>query len=83
MAVQTLFLDLVLDRQAMRVPTGFAQNVFALHHLETWDQILYAARKHVTDVRLAVGCRRTVVKRKCTATLGGCLFEDFVFLPKV
>ena len=66
----------------MRVPTRLAQNVFALHHLIARDKVLDTARKHVTDVRFAVGCRRSVVKGKGPVALCRGLFKNFVLLPE-
>ena len=79
------FLDLQLDRQTVCVPPRLAQNVIALHRLVTRYDVLHNTRQYVTDVRLAVGGRRTVVEGELGLALGRlyALFEDAVALPKL
>src|SRR5690606_36528746 len=57
-----LFLDLVLDGQAVRVPARFARTVEAAHRLVARVQILERAREHVVNTGAAVGRRRAFVE---------------------
>ena len=79
------FLDLQLDGQSVSVPPRLAQHVIALHRLVTRYDVLHNTRQYVTDVRLAVGGRRTVVEGELGLALGRlyALFEDAVALPKL
>ena len=94
--LQTVCLDLVLtfntdclfnfqlNRQTVGIPTGLTDNMAALHRTVTRHHILDNTGQNVTDVRLAVGSGRTVVKR-VFLTLGtqiNALSEDILFLPE-
>ena len=78
-------LDLELNRQAMRIPAGLAQNILALHGLIARQQILDDTREHMADMRLAIRRRRTIVKRKgiISLTLINRLLRDIMFLPEL
>ena len=77
-------LHFELDGQPVRVPTGFAQDVKALHGLVTGNDVFHHARQDMTYVRLAVGGRGTVVKgeRRRSLILFHALCENIVLLPK-
>jgi len=76
--------DFKLDRQAMGVPASLALHLEALHGLVARDDVLDDTRQDMTDVRLAVGGRRTVVKSEFWTPLpvADRLFEDPVLLPE-
>jgi len=80
-----LLFDLELDRQAVRVPAGLAQDVFALHRLIARDHVLERARLDVADVRLAVRGRRAVVERERLGALAQLdrLLEDLPVVPEL
>ena len=77
------FFYFQLNGQTVSIPTSFAKNVFAFHHLVTWDQVLDGTCQNVTDVWFSVGCWWTIVESERTIALGLCLLEDFVLLPKL
>ena len=56
-----LLLDLVLDRQAVGVPSGLARAVVALHVLEAGEDVLEGAGEDVVDPRPPVGGGRPLV----------------------
>src|SRR5262249_33885217 len=56
--------DLNLDRQAVRVPAGFALAEVAAHRFVAREEVLDGPRQAVARVRLAVGGWRTFVKDK-------------------
>ena len=56
-----LLLDLVLDRQAVGVPSGLAGAVVALHVLEAGEDVLEGAGKDVMDPGPSVRGRRPLV----------------------
>ena len=57
-----LFADLDLDRQAVRVPAGFALAEVAAHRLVAREEVLDRPRQAVAGVRHAVGRRRAFVE---------------------
>src|SRR5205823_9470011 len=59
-----LFADLDLDRQAVRVPAGFALAEIAAHRLVARKEVLDRPRQTVTRVRLTVGRRWAFVEDK-------------------
>ena len=86
LAVQTqLLLDFELHGQAVGVPAGLAQHIFALHGLIARDQILDGAGFDVADVGLAVGRRRAVKEGEGVLTLAqvDALFEDLFLFPEL
>ena len=64
-----LFLDLVLDRLTVAVPTGDIGNFAALHHPVTVDHVLGDLIHGMADVDRTVGVRRTVVQHELLVTL--------------
>ena len=81
-AEQLFHLD--LDRQTVRIPTGFAGNHIALHRAVAGNHILNNTGQHMTDMRLAVGCRGTVIKREGRTALAvlHAFFKNVVVLPE-
>ena len=77
-------LDLNLDRKAVRIPSGFTRNILTLHGMVTRDHVLDDARQNVSDVRLAVRCRRSVKEhvRGISLSLFDALLKDIVVLPE-
>ena len=77
-------LDLQLDRQTVRVPARFTGDVAALHGLIARDHVLDHAGEHVTDMRLAVCRRRTVVEGEGLAAgaVFAAFFKNVIFLPE-
>src|SRR6185503_10008441 len=80
-----LLLDLVLDRQAVRVPARFARAVEAAHGLVARIEILERAREHVVDARPAVRRRRPFVEHEFRprSTVGHYSAEDVLAAPKL
>ena len=78
-----LFLDLVLDRLTVAVPTGDIGNFAALHHPVTVDHVLGDLVHGMADVDRTVGVRRTVVQHELLVTLVLLqnLLVDLVVLP--
>ena len=56
------FLHLQLHRQTVGIPTRFSGHHVSLHGAVSGDHVLDDTGQHVTDVGLAVGCRRPVVE---------------------
>ena len=82
---QHLF-DFQLNRQPVRIPTRLTQHIISLHRLIPRDQIFDTPRQYVPDMRLAVGCRRSVIKRIrlfCHALLATDFLNISLFLPKI
>ena len=85
-AVQAQFLlDLQLNRQTVRIPSGFPGHILSLHGMIARDHILDDARQHMSDMRLAVGCRRAVIKGIIGRAfpLLHTLLENVFLLPEV
>ena len=78
-------LDLKLDGQTVGIPARLTGHHVALHSAVSGDHILDNSGQNVTDVRLAVGGRRAVVKRVGRAALAvlDALLKDVVLLPEV
>ena len=78
------FFHFQLDRESVRIPPRFAQDMFALHRLVTGNDILHDTRKDVPDMRLAVRRRRSVVKREFLAAfvLFHTVFKHMLFFPE-
>ena len=86
LAVQTKrFLDLKLNRQTVRIPAGLSRNLVALHCAVSRNHILDNTGQYVTDVRLAICSRRTVVEcvNVIAVTLFHALFEDVILFPEL
>ncbi len=79
-----LLLDLDLDGQPVRVPTGLARHRPAAHRLVTREEVLDRARQHVTVVRKAVGRGRPLVEYEGSVRrrLRERLLEDPALLPE-
>ena len=63
---QQLF-NFQLNRQAMRIPAGFAENMVPFHRFIARDDILDRARQNMADVRLAVCRRRPIIEGEIIA----------------
>ena len=86
LAIETkLLLDAQLDRKAVGVPASLSRHIFALHHVIARNHILDDARQDMTDVRLAVRRRRSVIKCVVWRALAGlqALSEDVILLPEL
>ena len=81
---QQLF-NFQLNRQAMRIPAGFAENMVPFHRFIARDDILDRARQNMADVRLAVCRRRPIIEGEIIAlgSVFNALFENMVFLPEL
>ena len=80
-----LFLDLKLNGQSVCVPARLTDYLCALHRMVARYHVLYNSCENMTDMRLAVCCRRTVIEcvnRTCRAGRDT-LFEDIVVLPEL
>ena len=72
-----------LYRQAVGIPSGLAQHLFALHGLIPGDQVLDGPGQDMADVGLAVGRGRAVVKGEALAAFPGVhRLANVVFLPE-
>ena len=80
-----LLFDFEFDGQTMSIPAGFTRGVIAFHRLETRDNILHDARENMTDMRLAVSGRGSVVEREFFAVLGlfQRFFENAILFPEL
>src|SRR5262245_53846397 len=79
-----LFADFDLDRQAVRVPAGFALAEFPPHRLIAREEILDGPRQAVAGMRHAVGRWRAFVEDEplSPGSLGQRLFIDPALFPK-
>ena len=79
-----LLLDLVLDRQAVGVPSRLARTVVALHVLEAGEDVLERAGEDVMDSRTPVGGRRPLVPAVQGAAFAAALrlVEHVVLAPR-
>ena len=77
-------LHFQFDRQAVRVPAGFAQHIVALHRVVARNDVLERTGQDMADMRFSVGGRRTVIKGKGLSAFAkrDALLEDVVFLPE-
>ena len=80
-----LFADFDFDRQAVRVPAGFAFAAVAAHRLVAREEVLDRAGQAVAGVRHAVGRRRAFVEheRRRALPLGERLLVDAVLFPEL
>ena len=69
----------------MSIPAGLSQYLFALHRLISRQHILDNTGQHMTDMRLAVSGRRTIIKGKGITVLAdfNTLLSYIIFLPEV
>ena len=76
-------LNTEFHRQSVRVPTGFAMHLKALHRLVTIERVFQRTPQHVVDARMAVGRGRTLVEHKLRTAfaLRDTAVENVVFLP--
>ena len=65
---QQLF-NLKLNRQTMRIPAGFSQDMIALHCFISWNNILDNSGQDMADMRLTVCCRRAIIEGEGLSTL--------------
>ena len=75
----------MLNRQAVRIPTGLPRHVVALHGLEAREHVLKRAREHVVDAGLVVGRGRSLVKAVARLAFGlrEALGERVVVTPEL
>jgi hypothetical protein len=80
-----LFLDLVLDRQTVRVPTGFARTMEPAHRLVARIKVLEGAGQDVMNAGPAVGRRRSLVEHELRprAPFRHDLAEDVLAAPEI
>ena len=79
-----LFFHFQLDRQSVGIPAGLAVDLIAFHRAVARNHVLDDAGEDMSDMRLAVGGRRTVIERIILAVTPVlyAFFKDFVFFPK-
>ena len=80
-----LLFNLDLHRKAVGIPAGFSRNFLPLHAVITRNHVLDSACQNVSDVRLAVCCRRSVVKHvhRMSLIFLHTLVEGIIFLPEL
>ena len=80
---QHLF-NLKLDRKTVSVPACLAWNHFTLHSAVARNHILDNTGQHMTDMRLAVGGRRSVVENIGLSLRAGVytFFKNFIIVPE-
>ena len=78
-------LHLKFHRQTVRIPARLSKDALSLHRLVARQHILDDARQHMTDMRLAVRRRRSVVEREIllARTLVDRFLRDVVRFPEV
>ena len=76
-------LNAKFHRQSVRVPTGLAMHLKALHRLVTIERVLQRTTQHVVDARMTVGRGRTLVEHKLRTALAlrDTAVENVVLLP--
>ena len=79
------FLHLKLNRKSVRIPTRFSRNLISLHRTISWNHILNYTGKHMSNMRLAVCSRRTVIKsiHIIAFTVGHTLLKNMVLFPEL
>ena len=80
-----LFLNLKLYRKSVSIPSGLTGNHVALHGTISGDHILDNAGQYMTDMRLAVGCGRSVIESIGFSffTAVHTFFKNMVFFPEL
>ena len=79
-------LDFELDRKSVCIPACLEDDVLALHCVISRDNVLNDSRLDMSDMRLAVSRRRTVVERKrrrSVLELLNALLIDVVLFPEI
>ncbi len=78
------FLYFEFYRQSVRIPARFSSYVIAFHSLISGNYILHNSGEDMSDMRLAVCRRRTVIERKrlLAFILLYAFFEYLVFFPE-
>ena len=78
------FLNLVFDRQAVGIPSGFARHMEPLHGFVTGIDILETARQDVVNAGFAVGRRRPLIegKERPTRALLQAFFKHCLLPPE-
>ena len=81
--VESLF-DLEFDGQTVGIPTCFADDVITLHRLVTRYDVFHDTRKDMTDMRLAVCGRGSVIERerRFAFVQFNAFFKNRIFLPE-
>ena len=79
-----LLLDLDLDRETVRIPSGLAIHVKAAHRLVAGEQILQCPCQHVVDAWKIVGGRGALVKNEWRPPLAllETLVKDVALFPE-
>ena len=79
------FLHFKLHRQSVSVPSGLSRHLVSLHGAISRNHILDNTGEDMSDMRLAVGSRRAIIKHICRRVLPKfyALFEDIVIAPKI
>ena len=69
----------------MCIPACFTWHIFALHGLESWNHILYGTCLNMSDVRLSVCCRRSIIECVCLSffSVFHRFSEDIVLSPEL
>ena len=85
LAVQTKhLLNFQLNRQTVCIPAGFTRHLIALHCLVSWNHIFDNTGQHMADMRLAIGCWRSIIESKFRTVLSqfNTLFKNHVVGPE-
>ena len=77
-------LDFYLHRQTVCVPSRLTGDHLPFHGMIAWNHILDDTRQHMSDMRLAVGCRRAVIKdiALVSFSLFDTLLKDLILIPE-
>ncbi len=95
--IETVFLDLLLTvqtqkllhlqlhRKPVRIPARFPRHHTAFHGPVSGDHVLDDTGQYMSDVRLSVGCGRTVIKRIGRSVLSAfhTFAERVIFFPEL
>ena len=74
-----------LNRKAVRIPACLSRNLLSLHRMITGNHILNDTGLHMSDMRLAVCSRRSVIEHinGMSLILSNALVEDVIVLPEL
>ena len=80
-----LLLNFQLYRKSVSIPACLSWNHVALHCPISWNHILDNSGKYMSDMRLSVGCWRSVVKSICWSlfTVFHAFFKNVIVFPKL
>ena len=95
--LQPIFLNLVfaiqsekllhfqLNRKSMCIPARFTRHFVAFHCAVSRDHIFDHTCQYMSDMRLSIGCRRSVIKSIFRTSLAvfHTFFEDIMFFPEL